>query len=263
MKTLPSNSTLPSTTIATTRYSVSAIISLTYGIMSFFVLATVFPTVITSLLAIILGHIAVVKIGRSQGQLLGRWQAITGLVLGYALLPLSLYLTPGFFSSPNPEVFDFSREMAFMQSAEDKILTSSGGSIHGNSPQAKQLAQKFGDQFDTLIQSRFVNVDKTGDAKKIEDTINVYCQLKADRICFLAKIARYHKYDDAARSELSALAWQTGMQTASQSNLPPGSKMGIGLRGRVLYGSVAIGDFDAGRPRKNNEKSRDLEAFFK
>jgi hypothetical protein len=236
---------------------------MTYGIMSFFVLAIVFPAVITSSLAIVLGHIALVKIGSSQGQLLGRWQAVTGLVLGYVLLPISLYWTPAFFSTPDAAVLNLSREMALMRNAEDKIRTSSDGSFHGNSPQAEQLAQAFGERFNLLFQSYFEKVDRSGLKKKIDDTIDVYCQSSENRVCFLAKIPSYYNATHDARNRLSELAWQTGTQVASESNLPPGSQMGIGLKGRIRYGSVAIGDCDSERPRRNNENSKALEIFFK
>ena len=45
---------------------------------------------LTGLAAIIMGHVALGKIGRSGGELRGRGLAITGMILGYLSIPLTL-----------------------------------------------------------------------------------------------------------------------------------------------------------------------------
>ena len=47
---------------------------------------------LTGLAAIIMGHVALGKIGRSGGELGGRGLAITGMILGYLSIPLTLVI---------------------------------------------------------------------------------------------------------------------------------------------------------------------------
>ena len=59
------------TGVLTTRTSVAAVTSLVFGIMSPIVLVTVLATLVTSLMAIVLGHVALVAIRNSGGSVLG------------------------------------------------------------------------------------------------------------------------------------------------------------------------------------------------
>jgi hypothetical protein len=58
--------------------SVLATISLIAGILGFF-----FVPFIGSLVAVICGHLALIEIDRSQGQIRGRGLALVGVILGY------------------------------------------------------------------------------------------------------------------------------------------------------------------------------------
>lgn len=47
---------------------------------------------IGALLGVIFGHIALIDIERSQGRLVGRGMALAGLITGYIILAISLFL---------------------------------------------------------------------------------------------------------------------------------------------------------------------------
>ena len=47
---------------------------------------------IGALLGVIFGHIALVDISRSQGRLVGRGMALAGLITGYVILTIALFL---------------------------------------------------------------------------------------------------------------------------------------------------------------------------
>jgi len=229
-----------------------------FGIMSPIVLVMIVPAVITSLLAIVLGHIALLKTGRSQGRILGRRRAIGGLILGYVVLPISLWWTPGFlfnFPEPTPMAVE---HLAFSD-AKTVIISSSGG----NTPDAKKLANAFSVRLGKVINSAIVQKTKFGGEDKINDKFNVFCQLTPNQICFLVKVPSYRRYEDDARNAIADVAWQAGVQTAAEANLPPGSSMAIGLKGHLLFGSVLLGDVDRAQPQQKNAESKRLESYFK
>ena len=251
-----------------TQTSISAVTSFVLGIMSPVVLCSCLPTILTSLLAIVLGHVALVKIGRSNGALLGRWQAITGLVLGYVFLPLSLYLAP-FFFSPAPSGATAARTSTprtntFVRSEFDEanLKLGSNGSSTGNSPEATKLAQQFSKNLSALINAGIVEDGGWGEDKKLNSRCSVYCQLKDDRVCFLARVPRYRNYQDSARDVLEKFAWASGRATIADSELQGISEMGIGLRGVILYGSVMRGRIDADTPDSKSKSKSRLNSFF-
>lgn len=242
----------------TTRTSLSAVISLVFGIMSPVVLVMIVPAVITSSLAIGLGHVALVKIGRSQGSVLGWRRAIAGLILGYLVLPLSLWWTPGFlFNFPDPTLMAV-EHLAF--SDAERIITNSSG---GNSPAATKLAQVFSRDFGGGVNSLIVQKTRFGGEYELSDHFNVYCQLSPNRICFLVKVPGYNRYEDDAHNAIAEVAWRSGVKTAAAANLPSGSSLAVGLKGRILFGSVLIGDADRDQPRERNAKSERLVSYFK
>jgi len=249
------------TGVLTTRTSVAAVTSLVFGIMSPIVLVTVLATLVTSLMAIVLGHVALVAIRNSGGSVLGRGRAIVGLVLGYIFLPISLWMTPGYFRMPAPTILP--PEMRNMSDAEDKLRAKTGELTYGNSPAAKRLAQEFSEQLSGVINESIVRQENSGDLKELDHTLPVFCQLGEDQVCFLVKVPQYHKYEKSARQFLKSAAWRTGVSVAGDSKLRAESRMAIGLKGRILYGNVTIGSVGLHRFRKNDASSRELREFFK
>ena len=252
----------------TTRTSVSAVTSFVLGIMSPIVLCTCLPTILTSLSAIVLGHVALVKIGRSDGALLGRWQAITGLVLGYIFFPLSLYLAPRFFQPPidaddlaQNEIGQF--EKSELDDANSKLSGIPKGGADGNSPQAIQLATQFSNKLSSLINTGIFEDGGWREDKKLNGKCSVYCRLNDDSICFLVKVPRYREYEDDARDAVEQFAWASGRSVIVESNLENVSEMGIGLRGVVLYGSAMRGKSDSKTPNAKSKSKSSLNSFFK
>lgn len=66
--------------------SVLALFSLILGLLSPFLFCLCFLNIPSSILAIVLGHVALVQIKRSSGALTGRPMALVGLILGYLVL---------------------------------------------------------------------------------------------------------------------------------------------------------------------------------
>jgi hypothetical protein len=70
--------------------SVAALMGFIFAVLSPFLFCLCFLNFPASVIAIVLGHLAIVQIGRSQGMLHGKGLAITSLVIGYPILLASL-----------------------------------------------------------------------------------------------------------------------------------------------------------------------------
>jgi len=247
-----------------TMTSASAVSSMIFGIAATLSMCSILASVITSLLAIVIGHISLSKIKKNNGRLVGKGFAIAGLVLGYILFPLSLTFAMLGFSNArnNPQMFAGSLPdgpAAEMRDAESELVGLFKGGTAGNNGQAEDLAKSYGKILTTLIQATIVR-EKRGVEKKVDDEVSVICRLHDDTVCFLVKIPGYRNYNDEAKEGLAKMAWQAGRMTVGDS-LPEGTEMGIGLKGLFLYGAVMIDDAQSEDP-SSNTKSKDLLVRF-
>ena len=261
-----------------TMSSASAVSSMIFGIASPLGICTCISPMVTSILAIVLGHISLSKIKKSNGRLLGRGNAIAGLILGYIFLPLSIGLTflyysavanmpePGSRMGPGanrgPAANRASAASLGLADAELKLSGAKEGFTTGNTPEAHELAKTYSEKLSFLIQNTIV--EKRRDVEKsVDDRVIVNCQLNDDSVCFLVKIPDYRKYEDEAKSGLADMAWAVGTITASEAELPDGSRLGVGLKGIVFYGAVMVGDMDAESPSISGDAKFHLERFYR
>lgn len=86
----------PQTVFRPTQTSSLAILSMVFGILSPVFLCACGLSLVTSLMAVICGHVALARIKRSAGMLTGQGMAISGLVLGYLFALLSVLVLVAF-----------------------------------------------------------------------------------------------------------------------------------------------------------------------
>lgn len=254
-----------------TMTSASAIASMIFGIASPIGICTCISPILTSILAIVLGNIALSRIAKSNGRLLGRGNAIAGLVLGYIFLPLSIGLTFLYYSvlsnlpapaAPGARGAPTRQQASQLDIAEIQLSGAPEGFTAGNTPKAKELAESYSQNLSFLIQKTVVE-KKRGTEKSVDDRVAVVCQLNGDSICFLVKIPGYRHYEDEAKQVLADMAWAVGTATANESELPVGSQLGVGLKGLLFYGAVMVGDKDAESPSVSNDLKFHLQRFFR
>src|SRR5262249_30727823 len=117
-----------------------------------------------SLVSVVLGHVALVHIQRSEGRLSGMPLAIIGLVLGYpaVLLSVAMLVLP---HTGMMERFAKQAEEAAarppqsgkeaLQRVESRIGTGKEGVALGNSPAARAIAEKFSERMQALREENF------------------------------------------------------------------------------------------------------------
>jgi Domain of unknown function (DUF4190) len=199
-------------------------------------------TTIASLTGIVLGHIALVRIGRSQGTLSGSGLAIGGLVLGYpvflfSLMIFALSLLPKDFGKP-PVGFE-NTPAGRLKEAEDQIRTGNDGIAHGNTPEAKALAEKYAQTMKSLREALFTKRKKKGFSLSGGNFVT-YCELHEGRCAFVTHVPDYRNFDNDAKDSLAEIAWEAAQVTVSDT-LDEGDELGVGLKGVLVYGSVMVG----------------------
>lgn len=225
------------------RISKLAVVSLVAAIVSPAGACLCIPALLLSLSAVVGGHVAIVRINRSQRTLTGLGAAIAALVLGYPMLLLCLALAPSFVTGLIEGMNEATENSAAsdpLAEAERKILTAGDGAAHGNSPEAIELAQQYSTALKALREAAFTKRDKPGLSLSRGEFV-VYCQLSPGKCAFLVHVPDYRNFDADAKDTLADLAWITAQHTVADT-LQPGDSLGVGLKGVVLYGSVQVGE---------------------
>ncbi len=234
--------------------SALAVLSLILGAISPFFLCLCYTSFVTSLAAIVTGHIARSSIRRSGGTTTGSGVALGGLILGYLTFAVTavglvgtIYLfqqTPAVSTGPT-QTASVPTAASALQDAEHKILSDDDGVALGNTADAQALADKFAAAMESQDQAFFTETEAK--IKLSGGHYVTWCELHTDRCAFVVHVPEYRRFDSQAKTLLSKLAWQTA-QTVVEEKLPPGAGLAVGLKGIVLYGAVLTGRVSDSEP---------------
>lgn len=225
-------------------------------------------TAAISLVAVVLGHFALVRIGRSGGTQSGSGLAIGGLVIGYPLILVGLMFSAlGWMARNAKPTTSVPQTAAAMrrEAAEGKINSDNDGIAHGNTPEAKALAEKYATTMKALREAFFTK-GKKGISMSGGNFIT-YCELHDGRCAFITHVPQYRKFTGDAKDSLAEIAWEAAQETVADT-LHEGDDLGVGLKGVVFYGSVMVGHVTAvGGEKRGLEDETDsdedlLEPFF-
>lgn len=265
------------------RLSPVAICGMLLGIISLLMVCIFFVSAPLSLFAVMFGHIGLRDVKKGRPHVDGRWQAITALITGYLALTLSVLIT-GFviYSSRNggrssdanalvdrngnEEIYNISESNSeAFKAAEYEIASKRDKPAgRGNSPEAIALATDYAEKLKELSELVF-----TSESRPLLKTTDVeyltYCQLNDDRCLFLVHVPSYRKFTGDAKKALAEIAWAIAQSTTA-GKLQPNAKLGVGLRGVLLYGDILLGtpiesEQDVITAYQSGEKE-DLIAFF-
>lgn len=239
-----------------------AIIGMLLGIISLLMSCLFFVATPMSLFAVILSHSGLRSIKKSQPPLEGSWQAITGLVTGYMALCLSIAIGTIFIMAP--KWFPRDRGIAVGSLiAEDQddddgeFRISDGGSEtlkvaefeiaakrdkpagRGNSPKAIAMAQEYSEKLKELSDLLFTSGKKSL-IQLSDGEYLTYCELNRDSCAFIVHVPSYRKFTNDAKKALVEIAWATA-QVTTAGKLQPNTRLGVGLRGVIMYGEILVG----------------------
>lgn len=255
---------------ATPARSGLALISLIAGLVSFPFICVCGLSAVSSLVAIVTGHLALANIKRVGGPQDGRTQAMIGLILGY----LMMVVTIGLWAQIGPAAYEVwqKEEQARanrptmpkdrLRDAEMRVLTvSTEGTATGNTPEAKSLAADYAEALTIMRRALFTKEQEGMSLTK--GNFVVHCEASAKSCVFIVHVPSYRNFSDDAKEELESRAWQMAEEIVSR-RLGAGSRLAVGLRGTALYGAVLIGQIgdDDNHTNYKRENREALMEFF-
>lgn len=157
-----------------------------------------------------------------------------------------------------------SPERAAFQAASDQVLANSGQVAFGNDPRAQSIAARFGERLQALRGVAFTGAEEEQERTSLtRGRFLVHCQLAGDEACFLVHVPQLKNYKGDVRETLLDMAWNAGREATREAGV---RRLGVGLRGAVLYGAIAVGEASQSRPElfecAGSVGTEPLEAFF-
>jgi hypothetical protein len=184
---------------------------------------------------------------------------------GLVLLALPLLLTtPGCGPSSGPTRRSDPRRDAARSSfdrANETIIGFDGQTGLGNTPEAQQLARDLSRRLEAIRAVAFTGGRGPGAPSLTLGKFLTYCELRKATVCFLVHVPELRNYEDNARETLGRLAWKVARETVSSLPEDRRSRIGLGLRGILLYGVVMVGSSGEERPPASSDESTLYELF--
>ena len=130
----------------------------------------------------------------------------------------------------------------------------------GNTPEAEKLAATFSRTLEGMRHLLFTEGRK-GRPSLSQGHFLTYCQLSADRACFLVHVPGLKNFTAEARAHLLDVAWICAGTATSDLRPSRDRTLGVGLRGAVLYGGVAVGPGN-GAAEKDSDRVADVARLY-
>ncbi len=235
--------------------SVLAILSMIGGIVSLLVswmtcCCFFSPFVFTSsIVSIVMGHVALAQIQRSMVSLGGREMAFVGLVTGYPAAVISgFFLGLLVFSmsssqvpppAPLATVVTSTAGETELEAAEKKIASDRYGAAHGNSPAAIALAEQFNKRM-LAQRDALATEDSTLGIVAEGGTFITWCELRDGRCAFITHVPLYRDYNSAGKGKIEKVAWTTAQEVV-RGTVAEGADLAVGTKGILLWGHIMIG----------------------
>jgi uncharacterized membrane protein YhaH (DUF805 family) len=244
--------------------SIAASVSVTFAVMTVFLIFLGPAAIVTAFLAIIFGFYAKSNIRKSEGRLSGSGKASFGFWFGGLFLVLSLLLLPamrmqsvvakGWWKSVQVPA-SMGTPIA---AAEHSLMTTEGSGELGNSIQASGMSGGLKGELSDALNAYFDGVEQ-------DQRVTVYCRKDDESCCFLVYIPDLGSFDNAAKDAVSHLAWDSAQRVSGKLQTQ-GSKLAVAIRDVYRYRSIQVGEVPARRsqsdPGLTTVDETMLEPFF-
>ncbi len=157
--------------------------------------------------------------------------------LGFRIVQFTLYLkdhptsrTPG---------------AAELTEAAKLIIGSSGGMAHGNTAEAKALAERVAKEMKIIRETMFTKgkANWKDDLSLTKGEFVVFCQLNEDSCAFLIHVPKMRNFTTSAKDSLVEFAYVTAASVLDTAQTPHAQKLAVATRGYLLFDRVLIGDY--------------------
>ncbi len=178
--------------------------------------------------------------------------AVSALVVGLAVLVGS---------APSGSRRAGTAAAAGLREAEAKILVYQGQAAYGNTPDARRYAAAYSEKIALVRRIAFTGGRGENAPSPTEGRFLTYCELRQGKICFLVHVPELRSYAANAREAIARMAWTLAQQTVESRSDAATLRLGVGLRGLLLYGVVMTGAAQGPMPPVRDIHTP-LEAFF-
>ena len=152
-------------------------------------------------------------------------------------------------------------EAAFRE-ADRLIIVNKGQTAFGNSAEATRLAEEFSSRLKLLRTIGFTERSK-GAPSISRGEFLTYCALTDSGALFLVHVPDFRNFKEDAQASLLDLAWLTARRSVENVHKERDVKLGVGLRGALLYGGIAIGSSRSEQPeQKDTTGTVDVTRFY-
>jgi len=188
--------------------------------------------------------------------------AVTALVaVGGLALVAALALLVGSTPSRSRQARGGAGGSGGLREAEAKILAYQGKATHGNTPEAERYAAAFSERMALVRKIAFTGGREESAPSLTEGRFLTYCEVREGKVCFLVHVPELRHYTSSARAALGETAWAVARQAIESRPDAVTLRLGVGLRGVLLYGVVMTGPAQGPTPPVVDDPSP-LEAFF-
>ena len=260
--------------------STPALVGMLMGIFSLVTFCVFLISLPLAITAVILGHREISAAGKKRPPTSASPQAFIALITGYCGMLLSVMILVIIVTAPRwaprdgADVGSGDESLASaasassneaLKAAEYEIASQRGqASGRGNSPEAIQLAQQFSNKLKEISDEAFTK-GRRPLIQLSQGEYLTYCELHEDRCLFLVHVPSYRKFTGDAKQSLARIAWMVAQHTVSDK-LPANAKLGVGLRGVLMYGDIMVGTCSGTDEDKMSDyrsgKESELPAFF-
>ena len=132
----------------------------------------------------------------------------------------------------------------------------------GNGPEAVKLAERFGSTLKVFRHIAFTEGNASGPTLTNGEFLT-FCQLTDGAVLFLVHVPELRHFTEDAQASLLKLAWTTARSVTKDIRGARELKLGVGLRGVLLYGGVAVGSASSAHAAQlNTGTSEPVETLY-
>ena len=128
--------------------------------------------------------------------------------------------------------------------ASGRLDTHKGKIAFGNTDEARKLAGEFA-RILKVGHKPLTEGVRTSRFQPTKGEYITHCELREGRCAFLVYVPDLRRLPKKNKELQAALAWGTAVTLLKDSGRPVGTKLGVGLRGLMLYGHVMTGQLPA------------------
>lgn len=228
--------------------------SMILGIVGLVTSVFICPSFLFIIASIVLGIVGLSNVKKGNGLVAGKNAAIAGIVCSIvgALVMVGMTIV----AARNPGT---SGKSSPRQAASSKISGSSTITGHGNSPKARELAEKY-----AIAMQLWHSLSISSENSRAGKTrYVVYCELHENTCAFLAYVPDSRRFADDAKSSLESMAWSTATQLLKEDEtVQKNTELCIALKGLVMFGAVMVGDSSRSAPNVSNKDESMMDRFF-